>query len=155
MIHFQKVDIERNLLKPSVLINLKTKMILLIGTLVIAIIGVIAIFLYYFMTDTLESQMGERALSVAETVARIPEIAEAFSEENPSSFIQPLVAPIQESTGAEFIVIGNQETIRYAHPTPELIGEKMIGEDNERALLNGESYVSKATGSLEIGRAHV
>ena len=58
------------------------------------------------------------------------------------------MAPIQEVTGAEFIVVGNVEEIRYAHPIPELIGEKMIGKDNERALHSGESYVSKATGSL-------
>ena len=44
--------------------------------------------------------------------------------------------------------MGNQQEIRYAHPTPDRIGEKMIGEDNERALRFGESYSSKSTGSL-------
>ncbi|WP_370569606.1 ATP-binding protein [Sporosarcina sp. BP05] len=40
------------------------------------------------------------------------------------------------------------EEIRYAHPKADHIGRKMIGEDNERALIYGESYVSKAVGSL-------
>ena len=78
----------------------------------------------------------------------IPEISQAFESNNPSAIIQPIVQKIQAQTDAEFIVVGNQQEIRYAHPTPDRIGEKMIGEDNERALRYGESYTSKSTGSL-------
>lgn len=148
MIYFQKSDIKTPHIKPNVTVNLKMKMILLIGILIIAIVLVIGLFIDYFMSDTLETQMGERALSVAESVAHIPELANAFGEENPALLIEPIITPIQEATGAEFIVIGNTEEIRYAHPIAAHIGEKMMGEDNERALVYGESYVSKAVGSL-------
>ena len=51
-------------------------------------------------------------------------------------------------TEADFIVVGNKEGIRYAHPRKDKIGEAMVGGDNKGVLLEGKSYVSKATGSL-------
>ncbi|MDN7242795.1 sensor histidine kinase [Planococcus sp. N028] len=148
MIKFDKTDIQKQLNQPNRSLNLKATMILLIGMLILAIVLVIAVFLDYFMTDTLETQLGEQALSVATSIALNPAIAEAFTEDDPASIIQPLVSPISQSIDAQFIVVGNIDEIRYSHPDPKKIGQKMLGEDNERALLNGESYLSKATGSL-------
>lgn len=135
-------------LQPTIIIGFKMKMILLIGALIIAIIMVIGVFMGHFISGTMETQVGDRALSVAESVAHIPELAEAFRHEDPASVINTLVAPIQQATKAEFIVVGNTKEIRYAHPDANKIGKKMVGEDNERALAYGESYVSKAVGSL-------
>ena len=148
MIYFRKSDIKKPPLGPNVKVDLKLKMIALIGVLIIAIIMVIGLFINRFISETLEAQLGKQALSVAESVAHIPELAKAFERQNPSAIINPLVAPIQTATGAEFIVVGNREEVRYAHPIPEQIGKKMVGEDNERALRYGESYVSEAVGSL-------
>ena len=44
---------------------------------------VIGLFLHYFITNISKEQVGERALAVSESVARIPEIGEAFKTENP------------------------------------------------------------------------
>ncbi len=148
MIHFKKSDIKKPPLSPNVKVNLKLKMIALIGVLIIVIIMVIGLFINRFISETLEAQLGKQALSVAQSVAHIPELTKAFEKQNPAEIINPLVAPIKAATGAEFIVVGNREEVRYAHPIPEQIGRKMIGEDNERALRYGESYVSKSVGSL-------
>lgn len=129
-------------------ISLKAKMIILIALLIAAVLFVVGLFLNYFVSNVTEDQLGGQALSVAEAVALNPEIIEAFDAPDPSAIIQPLVSPILAATDAQFIVVGNQEEIRYSHPNPELIGERMVGEDNERALQGGESYVSKATGTL-------
>ncbi|KAB2336108.1 sensor histidine kinase [Cytobacillus depressus] len=146
--YYRKTDVRNLHIKPDVIVNLKIKMILLIGILIMAVVIIIGFFIEYFVSDTLEAEMGQRALSVAETVAHIPELMEAFSGEDPASIINPMIAPIKESTGAEFIVVGNTDEIRYAHPIPDRLGKKMVGGDNERALVFGESYVSKAVGSL-------
>lgn len=148
MMHFQKSDMKNLHLKPNVIFNLKMKMIVLIGILIVAIALIIGVFIDRFISDTLETQLGERALSVAESVARIPELVNAFEHDNPAAIINPLVIPIQEATGAEFIVVGNMDEIRYAHPSEDQIGKRMVGEDSERALIHGESYVSSAVGSL-------
>ncbi|GGF29811.1 ATPase [Halobacillus andaensis] len=92
--------------------------------------------------------MGDMALHTATTISYMPSIKEAFETENPSEEIQPLALEIQEQVGAEFIVIGNKQSIRYAHPNEALIGQRMVGGDNERALVEGRYYVSKAEGTL-------
>ena len=62
--------------------------------------------------------------------------------------IQPLAELLRSQTRARFIVVGDREGIRFSHPIPERIGQKRVGGDNQRALERGESYVSKAVGSL-------
>ena len=134
--------------QPKIRFNLKAKMIALISILIISIFIVFAFFLHTFISNTTEDQVGKRALHVAKTVATIPELRKAFQSENPAAMIQDIVMPIQEETEAEFIVIGNTESIRYFHPDPAKVGKQMVGEDNDRALVYGESYVSEAEGSL-------
>lgn len=129
-------------------LNLQSKMILLICTLVLIILSLLGINYSLLYSETIEEQIGVRALNLAQAIAEIPEIIEAFQEDNPSEIIQPIVERIRINTESEFIVVGNTEGIRYSHPIPERIGNRMVGDDNERALLYGESYVSKAVGSL-------
>ncbi|WP_255259703.1 sensor histidine kinase [Lentibacillus sp. CBA3610] len=139
----------QNLL-PTVKFGLKFKMIGLISLLIVGIFIIFASFLHTFISNTIEDQVGKRALSVAQSIADTPQIKEAFQLENPSSVIQDIVEPIREEIDAEFIVVGNREGTRYSHPKPDRIGEKMIGGDNERALQDGEEYVSRSTGSLGL-----
>lgn len=148
MVRLRKVNTPEQIRQGSMRLGLKARMIGLIGLLIAAVLLVLGIFLHDFLTEALKEQVGEQALSVAESIALDPEIAAAFSESDPAAVIQPLVTPVQQATGAEFIVVGNAQEIRYSHPNPEQIGKRMVGEDNERALLYGESYVSEATGSL-------
>ena len=51
-----------------------------------------------------------------------------LSKENPASIIQPIAEKIQMDTEADFIVVGNKEGIRYAHPERDKIGEKWLAE---------------------------
>lgn len=148
MTRFLTADNRKHLVKPTVKVNLKMKMILLITLLIIGMFILLGLLLNYLFINTLEEKVGDQALSVAQSVAHIPEIIQSFEEDDPASTIQPIVAQIREATEAEFIVVGNQDEIRYSHPNPDLIGEKMVGGDNDRALALGESYVSTALGSL-------
>ncbi|WP_078428102.1 ATP-binding protein [Alkalihalobacterium alkalinitrilicum] len=148
MDHFQNSEEKKFVLRPNIKLNLKLKMIILIGLLIIGMFTIMGGFLHNFVSDTLEKELGERALSVAESVALIPDLKRAFDYEVPAAVIQPIVEPIREVTGAEFIVVGNIDEIRYSHPNPDQIGRKMKGEDNAPALVDGQSYVSKAVGSL-------
>lgn len=126
------------------------KMISLISVLIIFICGTFLYLLQDHIRDMTEQQVATRALNVASTIASMSEIKDAFDSENPSAVIQPIAMRVQDEIGAAFIVIGNNEGIRYSHPKPEKIGMQMIGGDNEAALLNGESYASKTTGSLGL-----
>lgn len=133
---------------PTYRFTLLSKMIVFICSLIIFMLVFLGLYLNAKYSDTLAEQIGMRALNVAQSVSQIPEIKDAFHTENPSDVIQPIVESIRVETEAEFIVVGNTDGIRYSHPLEERIGESMVGDDNERALLNGESYISEATGSL-------
>ncbi|TLS50309.1 sensor histidine kinase [Paenibacillus antri] len=118
--------------------------------LVLLIIVQIGILTYYSVSRTVEKEIGSRALHIASQVAASPEVVQGFKEEDPSATIQPFVERIRILTDAEFIVVGDAEGIRYSHPIPSRIGKEMVGGDNDRALLLGESYTSKAKGSLGL-----
>lgn len=129
-------------------LQLQHKITLFISGLTLFIVLLTSILFYYILANTIEQQLGKRALHVAETISKMPEIIDAFDEEEPWQTIQPIAERIRVETNAEYIVIGNKEGIRYSHPLQDRLGKKMVGGDNEQALVYGKSYVSKATGSL-------
>ncbi|WP_252313195.1 sensor histidine kinase [Sinobaca sp. H24] len=128
-------------------ITIRTKIIFLVSG-IIAFVTILLSGSYAFMEmNDIESTLGDKALSTATYVAASPVVRDAFSAEEPSEVLQPYAERIRRQSGAEFVVIGNTDGIRYAHPDPWQIGESMVGGDNDRALLEGEAYISKATGT--------
>lgn len=115
---------------------------------VTAIALLIGVSFYFTMSKSIEQQIGNRALNLAVTTANRPDVIAGFTNEDPTRVLQPIAETVRKLSGAEYVVIGNTEGIRYAHPVAERIGQKMVGDDNERALINGESYISEATGTL-------
>lgn len=123
--------------------------IFLYGALFVSAIMVLTGLSFYFtMTEAVGEQIGIRALDTAETTAQRPDVKAGFAAADPHAALQPIAEEVRQQTGAEYVVIGNAEGIRYAHPVLDRIGKKMVGDDNERALLKGESYISEATGTL-------
>ncbi|MBL0386449.1 sensor histidine kinase [Tumebacillus sp. ITR2] len=127
--------------------RLQTKLILLICSLIFVIISIFGIYLEHMETQIMKNEIGTRALAVAETVAQIPEIKNAFDDPEPWIVIQPIVEEIRVKTDAEYIVVGNREGIRFSHPVPDRIGKEMVGGDNG-PVLQGHSIISEAVGSL-------
>jgi two-component system, CitB family, sensor histidine kinase CitS len=105
-------------------------------------------FYSYMESKQIEENKGRLAFELSKTVSFIPTIIDAFQTSDPSKTIQPIAEKIRKETGAEFVVIGNRDGIRYSHPLTTKIGQKMTGGDNERALVQGEYYISKAEGTL-------
>ncbi len=131
-------------------LKLQQRITLFIIALIILIVSQISFLFYYVLSDTVENQLGKRALHVAKTVAAMPEIRSALHTENPAAIIQPIAERIRLETDAEFIVIGNKQGIRYSHPNPQRIGKRMMGGDNDKALVDGKAYISKAKGTLGL-----
>lgn len=119
------------------------------GAVFVSLVAIIiGISFYFIVSHAIERQIGERALSIAKTTSERPDIIAGFQAEHPSDALQPIATSIRESTGAEYIVIGDKNGIRFAHPVADRIGQKMVGDDNEQALIYGKSYISEATGTL-------
>ncbi|WP_318035979.1 sensor histidine kinase [Halobacillus shinanisalinarum] len=129
-------------------LSLQTKILVLVLSLVLFIIILLTASFTYLEAKEIEKQKAQLALKISKTISFMPEVIEALQTKGSEGIIQPTAERIREEIGAEFIVVGNKEGIRYSHPVPERIGEKMVGEDNYRALVEEEYYTSRAVGSL-------
>ncbi|PFO06852.1 histidine kinase [Bacillus sp. AFS076308] len=127
--------------------RLHTKLMLGISILIIIMGTIIEFTFKHIMESNLKHEIGTKALSVAQTIANMPDIQAAFTLDNPSAHIQPIAENIRKQVGAEFIVVGNRNEIRYSHPNPDRIGQKMVGGDNGM-VFKGESVISESTGTL-------
>ncbi|NRS48774.1 sensor histidine kinase [Brevibacillus sp. HB2.2] len=129
-------------------VSLQTRMIVLITVVIILIVSSVGAVFSSLVASSIEEQVGKKALSVAKIVASDPELRSAFTSDYPPALIQPIAENVRVQTGAEFVVVGNHEGIRYAHPIVDRIGKEMVGGDNEPGLSHGQSYISKAVGSM-------
>lgn len=121
-------------------------MFLVVGLVAFITISSFGVFAYLEYND-IEEELGDKALSTATYIASSPVVQGAYASEDPSSVLQPYAERVRKQAGAEFVVLGDTEGIRYAHPDEWKIGESMVGGDNARALDQGQSYVSTATGT--------
>lgn len=128
--------------------NLQTRIILLVSLLVLCLTLVAGGMYTTMIGDVLEEQIGKRALQVAKAIAHIPTVRIHIQKPTPDGILQNLAEEIRLETEAEFIVIGNRDSIRFSHPKPDRIGKRMVGGDNAPALEQGQSYVSQAVGTL-------
>lgn len=119
------------------------------NTILAIMILVISLFLTYIIIgEIVEDEMGERALGIAKVASEHPAIIEGLKQPQTTSEIQEIALQFQQNANAEYVVIGDENEIRYAHPVKERIGKKMVGDDNDKALIEGEVYVSIAEGTL-------
>ncbi|EKO3409264.1 sensor histidine kinase [Vibrio fluvialis] len=103
---------------------------------------------FVYIKHAQEEEMGLKALGVASFLASSPAVIDLIQKGDASDAQQERFRDLTQLIGAAFIVIGDEKGIRLVHPLDRRIGKPMVGGDNERALNNGEAYVSFAQGSL-------
>ncbi|PNH87833.1 ATPase [Vibrio diazotrophicus] len=102
------------------------------------------------LLDTLEHQVGTRALIQAKEIASDPNLIQEVRIKNIPA-IERIINRLTKISDASFIVIGDDDGTRLSHPIKENIGLPMQGGDNAAALERGESYISIRKGSLGYG----
>ncbi|QUQ64015.1 sensor histidine kinase [Kutzneria sp. CA-103260] len=102
--------------------------------------------LYATLTgDTLDDQYKQRALDIAATVAQLPEIPDALAHNDPGRRIQALAEQVRKNTSASYVVVTDRDGVRYSHPTPSLIGQRI---EEPVVALDGNGHVGVDNGSL-------
>jgi two-component system CitB family sensor kinase len=123
---------------------------ILVGVLAILVLTVGAgAYLYSQINgQTLEEQYQFRALSIAQSASRDPEIIAAAEKGDPDRSVQMLAERLRSATGAAYVVVSDRYGVRMSHPNPALIGKRL-----EEGLLasDGKTHVGINVGSL--GRA--
>ncbi|WP_139491947.1 ATP-binding protein [Brevibacillus dissolubilis] len=125
----------------------QSRLMLIICSMLLFVILFIGATFEYMVSHTLHDEIGNRALQVAKTVAVMPDIIQAFDDPEPWRIIEPIAEKVRMETQAEFVVVGNRDGIRYSHPNPDRIGEKMQGGDI-KPVLEGHSIIYEAVGTL-------
>lgn len=88
----------------------------------------------------------DRMIAVAQSVATLPAITEAFDDPDPAATIQPIAEVIRKASKVTYVVVANDLGIRYSHPNPDRIGEKV--STDPAIPLSGQVYVGTQTGTL-------
>ncbi|WP_417546405.1 ATP-binding protein [Marinobacter sp.] len=130
--------------------KLKTRMILTLGLVSALQAAFIGVFAGYYLSESLYNEIGQRALMVAKTVAASPAVIRGIQERDIDA-LNALTRKMATTNEALFIVIGDHDAIRLAHPVSERIGHSMAdddGDDGHLALVEGKGYVARALGNL-------
>lgn len=88
----------------------------------------------------------DRTLGVAQAVAELPTVRDAFLDEAPAESIQPTAELIREASNMTFVVVTDAEGIRYSHPNEERIGERVSSDPS--AATSGEIFTGVQEGTL-------
>lgn len=113
------------------------------------------VFLVTLATGIVSGALQEQALreaykdrmqAVAQSIAALPPVLDAFDDVDPATAIQPIAEVIREASDLAYVVVANADGIRYSHPHPDRIGERVSTDPS--VPLSGEIYVGTQTGTL-------
>ena len=132
--------------------SIQAYLICMVAALVVVQLAVTWVLLSGLISTVLRNQMGERALSMAKTLAQLPTVRQALLAGDPRGEIQVLAEAVRRDIGAAYVVVCDNTGRRYSHPVPERIGQFFVGGDTGPALTQGKAYVSEAVGTLGHSR---
>lgn len=97
----------------------------------------------------LERQYQKRALSIAQTFAGMPSIRKAMVRRTPTDrqLIQSVAEQVRDETGATYVVVIGRDGVRYSHPDPALIGQRVT---EPVIALDGRDHLGIDHGNLGI-----
>ena len=115
-------------------VRLGTQVLLLQIVVVVLTLGIAFGVFAYISGQRLSAEYGQRALSIARTVASEPAVranvarysggeltaSPQLTDELANGELQRIAADAQQHTGALFVVITDDDGIRLAHPTREI-----------------------------------
>lgn len=114
--------------------------VLLMQVAIAAGVAVLATGLFLApLSDQLDDQAMRRALSIAQTTAAQPDIAEdlASTPATTGGPVQREAERIREATKAEYVVVMDRRGVRWSHPTPGEVG-RIVSTDPGQALAGHE-----------------
>ncbi len=128
--------------------SLSVKITLLTAIVIFISLLISGAFSIWTEMETIKDYSEITVMNMAQSLARDYVVIESLKTKD-SSRCQKYIRNIRSSLqNIRFITICDMESIRYAHPDPEKVGQKFVGGDNRRVLETGESYISVAVGTL-------
>ncbi|TSA80582.1 PAS domain-containing protein [Deinococcus detaillensis] len=93
---------------------------------------------YASLTDRTRQEFGERALMLSRTIANMPTLRTYFIRPDVPLRIDPLLRQMQADIGADFLVVGGRLGMRYAHPFPPALAQRISRSGPDDVLASGD-----------------
>lgn len=126
--------------------TLRVQLLLLQALIVFLVTLATGVVAGAFQEYALREAYKDRMQAVAQSIAQLPTILEAFDDADPSAEIQPVAEVIRKASDLAYVVVANDDGIRYSHPNPDRIGERVSTDPS--VPLAGQVYVGTQTGTL-------
>ncbi|MFF2010727.1 SpoIIE family protein phosphatase [Streptomyces sp. NPDC058195] len=84
------------------------------------------------------SDARQRTLSVASAFAHSPGMVQALDSAHPTAQLQPRAEQVRRQTEVAYVVVASPEGVRYTHPDPAMIGQRIEGLPPD--ALTGSGY---------------
>lgn len=124
----------------------------LASQILLGVLGILVVtttlggYLYVTLTGReLDVQYEERALGIAQSVAQMPTIQQALIARDRGGTVQALAEQVRHRTDASYVVVADRTGVRYSHPTPMLIGQRL---EEPVIVLDGRGHPGVDNGSL-------
>lgn len=127
---------------------IKTQMLIMVSLVVLVQLVISGIIFSGLVADFTRDYIGEKALSISETIAEFPVVKDALVNGDKEGHIQEMAEAVRVKVGAQYVVIADRNGTRLSHPNTDNIGKKFQGGDTDGALKEGRSYISSAVGTL-------
>ncbi|MDR2024304.1 MAG: sensor histidine kinase [Hungatella sp.] len=128
--------------------KLQNMLILLVIAVVFISITIIISFVAPWMTRNIEKEAKTNVMNVAELVAHSSEVIDALEKKDTQVIAAYIDMQLKNLELVDYIIVADNQGMRYSHPNPEMIGKAFEGGDEYRVVHMGETYVSEATGTL-------
>ncbi|OCS86791.1 ATP-binding protein [Caryophanon tenue] len=128
--------------------SLTARLLFTMSSVILIICVIFLVLIQNHITETVTAEKKAQALQSAHLIASRPDVIAGIASDDPTRVLQPLALAWQQQIDAAFVVIGNENGIRYTHPDSAKIGQSMVGGDNDAALINRQAFVSTTTGSM-------
>lgn len=125
---------------------LRAQLLLLQLVIVAVTVGTVGVVATLMQAAQIRESYQQQMIGVARSVATLPTVRDAFDSADPAATIQPIAELIRQSSGVTYVVVTDDEGIRYSHPDPERIGEPVSTDPGE--TLEGRTFVGTQTGTL-------
>src|SRR5450759_828909 len=126
----------------------------LASRILIAVLGIVvvtmAIGLGLYMSlarSTADANAKERASNIAAAVGDMPVVASALASGDPHGAIRGIANQVVKDTGAAYVVVIGTNGLRYSHPNPALIGQRV---EEPVMALDGHIHTGVNNGSLVL-----
>ncbi|MFE4228429.1 ATP-binding protein [Arthrobacter sp. NPDC056886] len=127
-------------------IPLRFQLVALQLGIVLAVLTAVGAVTIRMQEQQLRDAYKGRLIGVAESVAQLPSVINAFGTPSPAQTIQPIAEVIRQASNVTYVVVTDRHGVRQSHPNPAEIGRPVSTDPS--VPLSGEIYVGTQTGTL-------